>query len=193
MNVGTKCHDNQSSSCWDNSVWILDCRCHHWSLAARMSTFKLNTEKEQQCVFKRGPSCCENCVRHKPRYKQVPCFCLIKLSVHSLPACCDDVNFHIQLKCWKSPEPMNTDYEPEVGVLIRDVHVSWSQKTSTHSWLHRWPRSMAPLQESLNNRDEIILCSPHYSPVLHATFSVLSWTLYHPAVTFLNCQHYNWG
>lgn len=68
--------------------------------------------------------------------------------------------------CWSVENPLswlNSDYEPEVRALIRDVRVSWSQKTSSLSWLPQWPlfRCVAHFQESLNNRDKIIL---RYTP-----------------------------
>lgn len=42
----------------------------------------------------------------------------------------------------KSPEFMSWDYEAEVRRLTRGVHVSWSHKTSTLSWLLEWPLSL---------------------------------------------------
>lgn len=55
--------------------------------------------------------------------------------------------------------------DPEVRRLIRDAHVSWSQRTPCLSWLPDWPLSVlavwALFQESLKKHDKII---PRSSP-----------------------------
>lgn len=87
MNVCAICHSNPSYN-WVILVWPIDHHCHPWSHTARKAekpTIKLNVEKEQEDVSQQGPSCCENSVRYKLRYKQIPCFCLINISVDHLP------------------------------------------------------------------------------------------------------------
>lgn len=105
----------------------------------------------------------EKSVRYKPRYKQIPYFCLINISVARSPACCDDVNIHIPLRCWKSPELIelglwargeSADQRRSCILITEDIKsvlIAWVTPVSV--------RCVAHFQESLNNHDKIILRS----------------------------------
>lgn len=53
---------------------------------------------------------------------------------------------HILLRCYKSPELMSSDYEPEVRGLIGGIHSSWSQERCLDS---QWP--LSPLAVGCGN------------------------------------------
>lgn len=91
-----------------------------------------------------------------------PSLCLINISVDRPLRV---VMMSTLIFCWSVEKNTPRVNDPEVRGLIRDVHVSWSQRTPCLSWLPDWPLSVSAVwalfQESLKKHDKII---PRSSP-----------------------------
>lgn len=121
-----------------------------------------NTTNSTWKKIKYNPDNWQSCCKKMANVSKNPSLCLINISVDRPLRV---VMMSTLIFCWSVEKNTPRVNDPEVRGLIRDVHVSWSQRTPCLSWLPDWPLSVSAVwalfQESLKKHDKII---PRSSP-----------------------------